>query len=101
MVNGASGPQLKLDCPKCGGEVPIPFHRGNLESRKHYRGGRERDCRFMVSVDPIGDDHRFRLLERTERFEEVWTEMWEAHRERVKAAIFAECLAQTKEGWAA
>lgn len=70
----------------------MPFYRGSLEARVHNSGAGHGSCRFMVSVDPTGEDHVFRVLERTESFEAVDREMWENHLQRVRDAALADCL---------
>lgn len=89
-MTDAEAAQVKIDCPRCGGSVPEPVHRGNLETVVHRRGKSHAPCRFIVSVDPTGEDHRFRVLSTTERFEEVQPEMWQPHSERVRRAALAD-----------
>lgn len=96
-MTDAEAAQVNIDCPACGSEVPKPVHRGNLETVVHHRGKNHAPCRFLVSVDPMGDDHRFRVLRRTERFEEVQPEMWPPHAERVRRAALASLVTRGQE----
>lgn len=93
----ATSCQVQIDCPRCGGRIIRPVHRGNLENVVHHRGPDHGPCRFIVSVDPTGDDHRFRVLDRTETFEEVQPTLWPAHAARNQRAILARALAETAD----
>lgn len=85
---GADAGVVYLDCPVCGHKVLEPFVRGSLQFHTHFRrgGGNAQRCRFIVDVAPSGDDHRFHVLQRGERAEDVLPEL-AASPERIRRLL--------------
>lgn len=84
-----------LECPNCGGECPDPFIRGQVHTYVHKRGSGHPACRFIVDVDPIGDDHRFVVLEPKQRFEDVLPSLLESP-DRAKRELRTTFLRQSE-----
>jgi hypothetical protein len=71
-------PVLSLVCPRCG-RAAVPFARlGGPQKEMHRRGRSGGGCRYVVIVDPFGDDHEWVEVAHHESIESVW------RRERVE-----------------
>lgn len=78
--------RVYLDCPDCGNRYPKPLFRGQVHTRacRSDHGG----CRkYVICVDPAGEDHWFEPVGADESYESVSDRIAPRHRQRLERAV--------------